>query len=158
MPPAATSCIREPESPREAHEEHTVRTIGRAIAITCPACGIGEVAAQCWYTPAVESTTPGAGPGVETLRCDTCGIWVRDGAVLSRGVDLDVDDVRETARFRAGEDTPIEELYLPPDARPVRLIPTGVYGAASGVPWTAIGPISSVTFHLARRRPGAPER
>ncbi len=135
-----------------------MRTIGRAIAIACPACGIGEVAAQCWYTPAVESSAPDAGPGVETLRCEACGIWVRDGAVLSRGVDLDVDDVRETARFHAGDDVPIEGLYLPPDARPVRLMPTGAPGATARAPWSSLGPVSSITIHLARRRAGSPDR
>ena len=113
--------------------------LGAATAITCPACGIGDVAGVCTLTRGQ----------VETLMCAACGLYVRNGVVTAHGVDLDPDDVRALARMHA----PLalaDELYCDPDARPVRLV-----ARAFEVSLTAGRDeprIRSITVHFTRPR------
>ena len=88
--------------------------LGAATAITCPACGIGDVAGVCTLTRGQ----------VETLMCAACGLYVRNGVVTAHGVDLDSDDVRALARMHSPLAS-ADELYRDPDARPVRLLARG---------------------------------
>ena len=124
-------------------------TIGNAQSVTCPGCGIGDVANQCWYTPPSDRLVPGALRSIDTLWCDACGLWIRDGVVVAHGVDLGPDDVVEIARRHAPE-VELDALYVAPEERPLRLTPTVGVPWTAGVPW-ATG-VSSITIHLARQR------
>lgn len=124
--------------------------LGRAVPITCPGCGIGQITGQCTRTPAAEHPAPGSLGPVETVYCETCGLWIRNGLLEARGVDLRPDDVREIARLHAPNADP-ESWYMVPEARPVRLMPTTVETSGlAGFRWPEI---SSVTIHFVRPRP-----
>ncbi len=121
--------------------------IGRAIPTTCPACGVGAVSGLCTLTRADPTPVPESLGPVETLACDCCGLWIRNGVVVERGVEVGPDDVRASARLYAAAADP-DELWISPDARPLRLVPTetGARGAVNPT-WPAI---SSITIHLVR--------
>ena len=125
--------------------------IGRAVPCSCPGCGVGEASGLCTLTRAADAPAAGSFEPVETLFCDCCGLWVRNGVLQAHGVDLDPDDVRAAARLHAPTARP-DELYVEPEARPVRLVPTEVGADSAAAP--AWPEISSITLHLARpRRP-----
>jgi hypothetical protein len=86
---------------------------------------------------------------VQTLLCDLCDLYLREGVVLARGVVLDPDDVVELGRARAPL-APIDGLYIAPDRRPVRLVASGPGHPAEGAPtWPEV---TSLTIHFARPR------
>ena len=114
-------------------------TLGAARAITCPACGVGQATGLCTLTRGE----------VETLVCDLCTFYLRNGIVLERGVVLNPDDVVEFGRRRAPF-APDAEIYLDLDRRPVRLVASGLGGSVDGA---ALPPMTSLTIRFARPRP-----
>lgn len=114
--------------------------LGAAIAITCPACGVGAVTGVCTLTRGE----------VETMFCDSCALYVRNGVVVARGVEIDPDDVREIGRMHAPL-APADALYTEPDARPVRLLARGPGILVEADPDERV--ITSLTIRFARPRP-----
>ncbi len=115
-----------------------MKPIGRAMPVTCPACGIGAVAGRC-------TLTRGA---IVTLYCDACALHIENGIVLAHGVDIDPDDIRDLARRRAPNASP-EELYIAPEARPLLLVPTDAGDPDEHA--TDWPPITSLTIRFARQ-------
>ena len=128
--------------------------IGNATSVTCPGCGIGDVANMAWYTPPADELVPGALRSVATMWCDCCGMWIRDGVVIAHGVDIGPDDVREIAARHAPE-AELDALWVAPEERPLRLSATVGLPWSAGLPW--MSGVSSITIHLARQRQ-RPER
>ena len=122
-----------------------MQQFGLAAPVTCPACGVGAVAGTCTLTRGE----------VVTLSCSTCGLRVRNGVVLQRGVDVDPDEIRGLAELRDPSENP-RMWYIAPEARPLLLIPTDAVTVSMTDPeWPTI---SSVTVRFARRRTEARER
>jgi len=114
--------------------------LGAADFVTCPACGtVGERSGLCTLTRGE----------TETVACDACNLWIRDGVLIERGVALDPDVVVELGHARAPL-APVDELYCAPDRRPVRLIASWAGHPAEGAP--ALPTVTSITLRLARPR------
>lgn len=122
----------------------------RAVACTCPACGVGESTGLCTLTR--EPGDPGADLlGLRaTVYCDACRYWLQDGIVLARGVALDPEDVRMLAGARTSNE--LESSYLAPESRPLRLVPTYVWDLASTAVGTEPRRLTSITLHFGRVR------
>jgi hypothetical protein len=115
--------------------------IGAAHFIVCPACGVGEVTRLCTITQGQ----------VESLICDACDLYLRNAVVIARGVAIDPDDVVELGRAKAPFAS-VDELYVTPDRRPVRLEVSWPGRPMEGAP--ALPVVSSITLHFARERNG----
>lgn len=116
-----------------------MRTLGAARFVTCPGCGVGEATALCTLTRGE----------VETLACDACRLLLRDGVIIERGVDLGPDDVRHIGglALERGADS---ELYVPPEARSLRL-----HAVSSAEPTgESLPAISSITIRFTRSARG----
>jgi hypothetical protein len=113
--------------------------IGAAQPATCPACGVGELTGLCTLTRGE----------VESVVCDACLFYVRDGVVLRRGVDLDPADVLALGRAQAPF-APDDEVCVAPEGRPVRLLANWPGHPAAGAPaWPVM---TSLTVRFARPR------
>ena len=125
-------------------------SIGRAVATTCPACGVGEPTGLCTLTRGNPDPVPGSGGPVETLQCDCCGLWIRNGIVVERGVPLEPDDVRAIVRPRADDEA--EDVYVAPELRPLRLVPTYAWADPSAPRWPEARELTSITWRYGRPR------
>ena len=124
--------------------------LGRAVATTCPACGAGEPTGLCTLTRGNPEPVPGSMGPVETLLCDVCGFWLRNGVVLERGVALEPADVRAIAGNRSSDES--EDCYVAPELRPLRLVPTYAWADPAAPAWPEAHELTSVTLHFGRSR------
>ena len=128
--------------------------IGRAVATTCPACGVGEPTGLCTLTRGNPDPVPGSMGPVETLQCDCCGLWIRDGVVVERGAPLEPADVRAMVGPRPGDEA--EDVYVAPELRPLRLVPTYAWADPFAPRWPEAHALTSITLHFSRPRRGEP--
>ncbi len=125
-------------------------TLGSAVATTCPACGVGELTGLCTLTRGNPDPVPASLGPVETLFCDACGFWLRNGVVLERGVALEPADVRALAGNQSSDE--LEDCYVAPELRPLRLVPTDAWADPSSPAAPEARELTSITLHFGRSR------